>query len=140
MAPDGAPAAAPAQTAVEVWRQRVVASGDQAAYRHRPDRAELGTWQSMTWRQADSAAREIAAGLAALGVGRGDPVCVLGQTRLEWVLCDLGILLAGGATVPIYASSTPDQVGFIVRDSGAKVLIVENAAQLDKVLLLQAQM
>src|SRR2546423_15692950 len=114
MAPDGAPAAAPAQTAVEVWRQRVVASGDQAAYRHRPDRAELGTWQSMTWRQADSAAREIAAGLAALGVGRGDPVCVLGQTRLEWGLCDLGILLAGGATAAIFGPRTPGHGRFIL--------------------------
>jgi long-chain acyl-CoA synthetase len=94
----------------------------------------------MTWRAADEAAREIAGGLAAVGVRRGDPVCLLCQTRLEWILCDVAILLCGGATVPIYASSTSEQCAFIIRDSGAKVVIVEDAAQLEKILPLRAQM
>jgi long-chain acyl-CoA synthetase len=94
----------------------------------------------MTWRAADEAAREIAGGLATLGVRRGDPVCILAQTRLEWILCDVGILLCGAATVPIYASTTPEQCAFIIRDSGAKLVIVEDAAQLEKVLRLRAQM
>jgi long-chain acyl-CoA synthetase len=124
-----------ARTAIDVWRARVTAAPDRPAYRYHRDQ-----WVSMTWRQADEAAREIAGGLAALGVRRGDPVCVLAQTRVEWVLCDVGILLAGGATVPIYASSTAEQCAFIIRDCGAKVVIVEDAAQLDKVLALRAQM
>jgi long-chain acyl-CoA synthetase len=85
-------------------------------------------------------AREIAAGLAAMGVQRGDPVALLSQTRLEWVLCDVGAMLAGAAIVPIYASSTAEQCAFILRDAAAKVLIVEDAAQLEKVLPLRAQM
>jgi len=83
-----------ARTAIDIWRARVTAAPDRPAYRYHRDQ-----WVSMTWRQADEAAREIAGGLAALGVRRGDPVCVLAQTRVEWVLCDVGILLAGGATV-----------------------------------------
>jgi long-chain acyl-CoA synthetase len=129
-----------ARTAIEVWKARVAASADSVAYRYRggsPPR-----WIDLTWRQSDEAAREIAGGLASspLNVRRGDTVCILAQTRIEWVLCDVGVLLCGGATVPIYASSTAEQCAFIIRDSGAKVVIVEDAAQLEKVLPLRAQM
>jgi long-chain acyl-CoA synthetase len=127
-----------AHTAIQVWRARVAASANRVAYRYRP--VAHASWLTMTWREADEAAHEIAAGLAALGVHRGDPVCVLSQTRLEWVLCDVGILFCGGATVPIYASSTAEQCAFIIRDCGAKVVIVEDAAQLKKLLPLRAQM
>ena len=68
------------------------------------------------------------------GVVPGDRVCLVSQTRLEWVLCDVGILLAGGVTVPIYASNTAEQCEFIVRDAGAKMVIVEDAAQRDKLV------
>src|SRR6185436_8537611 len=128
--------AQPVTTAVEAWRNRVSADRDRVAFRFR----EGGAWATMSWGQADEAAREIAAGLAALGVGRADTVCLLSQTRLEWVLCDVGILLAGAATVPIYASNTAEQCAFIARDAGAKVIIAEDAAQLEKVLPLAAQM
>jgi long-chain acyl-CoA synthetase len=127
-----------ARTAVGIWRSRVAASADRVAYRYRRE-GDPG-WAAMTWKEADQAAREIAAGLASLGVRRGDPVCLLAQTRVEWALCDAAILLAAGATVPIYASSTAEQCAFIIRDAGAKVVIVEDAAQLEKVLPLRAQM
>src|SRR5687767_9928940 len=89
-------------TALELWRRRVSSSGGRVAYRHRRD----GAWQGTTWTEADTQAREIAAGLAALGVRPGDRVCLVCQTRLEWVLADVGVLMAGGVTVPIYTSST----------------------------------
>ena len=83
----------------------------------------------MTFGEAEVAAREIAAGLVAGGVVPGDRVCLLAQTRVEWALCDVAILLAGGVTVPIYASNTAEQCEFIIRDAGAKVVIVEDDAQ-----------
>jgi long-chain acyl-CoA synthetase len=132
------PAAAPAAvadlrkddppTAVELWKRRLAATPEAVAFRY----YDRDAWQGMTFREADVAAREIAAGLVARGVVPGDRVCLLSQTRLEWVLCDLGILLAGGVTVPIYASNTAEQCEFIVRDAGAKIVIVEDAAQRDK--------
>ena len=88
----------------------------------------------MTWAEADRAAQEIAAGLVSLGVAPGDRVCLVSQTRLEWVLADVGILLAGAVTVPIYPQSTPEQCEFIIRDAGAKLVIVEDAAQLGKLV------
>ena len=123
-------------TAVEMWKRRVAATPDRVAYKHwRPATdAGPGRWVEMTWKQADDATREIAGGLVARGLVPGDRVCVLAQTSLEWILCDVGILLAGGVTVPIFASNTAEQCEFIVRDSGAKVVIVEDAAQLEKVL------
>ena len=85
------------------------------------------------------AAYEIAGGLAGLGFGVGECVCILAQTRLEWVLCDVGLALAGAVSVPIYPSSTPEQCAFIVKDSGARTVIAEDAAQLDKLVPLLAQ-
>ncbi len=91
----------------------------------------------MTFGEADAAAREIAAGLVATGLVPGDRVCLLAQTRLEWALCDVAILLAGGVTVPIYASNTAEQCEFIIRDAGAKLVIIEDAEQRDKLLPLR---
>lgn len=118
-----------------MWGNRVEGTRDKVAYRY----AREGQWRTMTWGEADTAAHEIGAGLAALGAGPGDAVALVAQTRLEWALCDVGTLLGGAITVPIYSSSTPEQCAFIVKDAGARVLIAEDAAQLEKLLPLAAQ-
>ena len=69
----------------------------------------------------------IAKGLMGLGVGKGDKVALYSATRLEWTLLDFAIWAAGAVTVPIYETSSSDQVKWIVSDSDAKVLIAENA-------------
>jgi long-chain acyl-CoA synthetase len=116
--------------AIDLWSDRVKKDADRVAFKHKAD----GAWQSTTWGQSDAAAREVAAGLAAAGIAPGDKVCILSQSRLEWMLCDVGILLCGGVPVPIYASNTSEQCAFIVRDAGARAVIVEDAAQLEKML------
>jgi long-chain acyl-CoA synthetase len=121
------------RTAVEMWKRRVAQTPTRAAFRFYDD----GNWKPMTFAEADSAAREIAAGLVASGLVPGDRVCLLAQTRVEWALCDVAVLLAGGVTVPIYASNTAEQCEFIIRDAGAKLVIVEDAEQRDKVLPLR---
>jgi long-chain acyl-CoA synthetase len=121
------------RTAVEMWRRRVAESPSRPAFRHHAG----GDWKETTFAEAEVAAREIAAGLVAGGVVPGDRVCLLSQTRLEWALCDVAILLAGAVTVPIYASNTAEQCEFIIRDAGAKLVIVEDAAQRDKLLPLR---
>jgi long-chain acyl-CoA synthetase len=124
-----------APTAVELWERRVAESGERTAFKFK----EGGVWRSQTWAEADKAAREIAAGLAAAGVAPGDRVGILSQTRLEWLLCDVGILLCGGVPVPIYASNTPEQSAFIIRDAGAYTVIVEDASQIEKIAAARAQ-
>ncbi|MES1209442.1 MAG: long-chain fatty acid--CoA ligase [Pseudomonadota bacterium] len=59
---------------------------------------------------------------------------------VEWMLCDVGILLCGAVTVPIYASNTAEQCAFIVRDAGARVVIVEDAAQLEKMCAVRSDL
>ncbi len=118
------------RSAVEMWRRRVASSAARPAFGY----FSAGDWKTMTFGEADVAAREIAAGLVAGGVVPGDRVCLLSQTRVEWALCDIAILLAGGVTVPIYSSNTAEQSEFIIRDAGAKLVIVEDAAQREKLL------
>jgi long-chain acyl-CoA synthetase len=61
-------------------------------------------------------------------------VALVSQTRFEWMLCDIATLIAGAVTVPVYASSTADQCGYIVRNSNARAVFVEDAAQLEKLV------
>src|SRR3954453_22891684 len=124
-----------ARTATELWTWRVAESGDRVAFRYKVD----GAWVTMTWRQADAAAREIAAGLVEVGVGAGDRGCLPPQTRVEWMVCDVAALLLGALIVPIYATNTADQSAFILRDCGARVVIVEDAMQLEKVLSVRGE-
>ena len=116
-----------------MWKRRVAKMPAGPAFRHFAGE----TWKTISYAEADAAAQEIAAGLVVAGVVPGDRVCLVAQTRLEWALCDVGILLAGGVTVPIYASNTAEQCEFIIRDAGAKIVIVEDVAQRDKVLPLR---
>ncbi|MFI5933446.1 AMP-dependent synthetase/ligase [Actinoplanes sp. NPDC051494] len=85
------------------------------------------TW--LTWSQIGERAKAIAAGLAELGIGLEDRVSILSGTRIEWILADLGINLAGGATTTVYPTTEPEDAAFIVADSGSKVLFAENPRQ-----------
>src|SRR3970040_1943164 len=116
------------ETALDVFAGRVKASGDRVAMR----RKAAGTWRASTWLEWDQAAREVAGGLLDLGVPPGDRVVLLATTRAEWVECDIGVLMAGAVTVPIYPSNTPEQCQYIIEDCGATVIIVEDARQLAK--------
>jgi long-chain acyl-CoA synthetase len=118
------------KTAVAMWKDRVKKTPAGVAFRFKRD----GAWVGMTWAEADQVAGEIAAGLVSQGVVAGDRVCLLSQTRVEWVLVDVGILLAGGVSVPIYPQSTGEQCEFIIRDAGAKLVVVEDATQLAKLV------
>lgn len=75
--------------------------------------------------------RRVSAGLVASGVEPGDRVALMSHTRLEWMIVDYAILLAGAVTVPIYDTSSAEQVQWIVSDSGAVVLVVETPAMRD---------
>ncbi|HEY5283272.1 MAG TPA: AMP-binding protein, partial [Polyangia bacterium] len=122
-------------SANSIWRARVRAFADRKAFSFR--RADV--WESLTWKQADGAASEIAAGLLTLGLAPGDRVALLCQTRLEWVLCDVAIAMAGLVSVPIFPSSTSEQCAFLLRDSGADTIIAEDGQQVEKLGVLRAR-
>jgi long-chain acyl-CoA synthetase len=92
-----------------------------------------GKWQEVSWATFAERAREAADGLAALGVARGDRVAVIGETQIEWMIADLGILGAGAVTVTIYQSNTPEECRYILDDSGARFVFCDTAAQVAKI-------
>ena len=84
-----------------------------------------GTWQPVTWREFADQVRAVAAGFIAAGIQPGDRVALMSRTRFEWTLIDYAILTAGGVTVPIYPTSSLEQIEWILGDSGAVAAIVE---------------
>jgi len=85
-----------------------------------------GTWTPVTWREFAGQVRGIAAGLIAAGIGPGDRVALMSRTRFEWTLVDYAILTAGAITVPVYPTSSLEQLDWILADSGAVAAVVEN--------------
>ncbi|ABM14344.1 MULTISPECIES: AMP-dependent synthetase/ligase [Mycolicibacterium] len=84
-----------------------------------------GTWVDVTCRQAAEQIRSVASGLIAEGVQPGDRVALLSATRYEWPILDYAILSVGAVTVPIYETSSPEQVRWVLEDSGAVLAFVE---------------
>jgi long-chain acyl-CoA synthetase len=109
----------------EMFYHRASSTPDLEAMSGRRD----GQWHAMTWREAERRVRAVAGGLLSLGFQKGERSAILATSRPEWVIADLGILAAGGATSTIYTSNTADESAYILEDSGARVCFVENALQ-----------
>ena len=95
---------------------------------------EFGIWRTWTWDQTATAVREIAHGLMALGFAPKETASILSNTTIEWVLCDLAVLSAGGVANGIYPTDAAEQVQYLCEDSRTTVLFVEDDEQLDKAL------
>ncbi|CAN2206740.1 FAA1 Long-chain acyl-CoA synthetases (AMP-forming) [Candidatus Nanopelagicaceae bacterium] len=85
-------------------------------------------WQQLTAREVESDVRAAAKGLIAAGVHAGDRVAIMARTRYEWTILDFASWFAGAIVVPIYETSSPEQVDWILNDSGAVALFVETPA------------
>jgi len=121
----------PYRSIPDMFLHRVAETPDKHAFGSpAPDDAGDPVW--LTWREVDERARAIGAGLTTLGVQPEDRVGVLSGTRVDWILADLGIMLAGAATTTVYPTTEPEEAVYIVKDSGSTVLIAENPAQAAK--------
>lgn len=92
-----------------------------------------GRWVPISSDEMLRRARHIAAGLHSLGVRSGDRVAILSESRPEWTLTDAGCIFAGAIDVPIYPTLMPPQVRYILKDSGARVLVVADEAKLQEI-------
>ena len=92
-----------------------------------------GRWQGVAWSEVARRARDVADGLAAIGLRPGDRVAIIGETNLEWILADLGILGATGITVTIYQSNKASECQYILADSGARFIFCDTDAQVAKI-------
>jgi long-chain acyl-CoA synthetase len=93
-----------------------------------------GGWKPITSNELYGQVRALADVLSGWGVGKGDRVALLSENRWEWAVTDFAVLAVGGVDVPLYPTLTPEQIGYMLRDSGAKVAVVSSQAQYDKVV------
>ncbi len=110
---------------VHLFQHQVEASSGLEAMSGRRD----GQWYKLTWKETGQRVRGVACGLLSLGLQKGERAAILATSSPDWVIADLGILSAAGATSTIYTSNTSDESAYILEDSGARFCFVENAAQ-----------
>jgi len=118
----------------EMFQAVTATNADTIGYRSKQD----GAWVDTTWAECSVAVVDVGKGLIALGVEHGRSVAILGQTRLEWVLCDLGTVTIGAVTVGIYPSTLAEDCRYLLEHSESEVVFVENAEQLEKILEVRA--
>ncbi|MCF6508346.1 long-chain fatty acid--CoA ligase [Blastococcus sp. MG754426] len=111
----------PDEALTDMLAANVAGHGDEVGLRRRVD----GRWTDVTWRQFGEEVRGVAKGLIAAGVAAGDRVALQAKTRYEWTVLDYAIWTAGAVVVPVYETSSADQVAWILSDSGATAAVVE---------------
>jgi long-chain acyl-CoA synthetase len=116
------------RTIARLWQDAVAREPEAAAYLTETD----GEWRPMTWAEAGRIVDELAHGLLALGVRKGDAFAILASTRVEWVLFDFALALVGGITAPIYMNSSARDMAYVVEHSDAVGVLCEDEEQRQK--------
>ncbi|MFD2025658.1 AMP-dependent synthetase/ligase [Promicromonospora aerolata] len=114
-----------------ILADRVARSGDEALIERRA--APDGPWTAVSARQFEDEVLAVARGLAARGIEAGDRVAIMSRTRYEWTLLDFAIWAAGAVAVPVYETSSPEQVQWILSDADVSLVVVESRAHADTV-------
>src|SRR5277367_2861638 len=91
-----------------------------------------GAWKPITSNELYGRVRALADVFRGWGLGKGDRVAILSENRWEWAVTDFATLAIGGVDVPLYPTLTPEQIGYMLRDSGAKVAVLSSREQYDK--------
>ncbi len=103
--------------------------GGAPALRFKQDDA----WVVRSFEQVLETVRSLSQGLIGLGVEKGDKVSILGNTRPEWTYFDFAALSAGAVVVPIYQTNSPEECQYVLENSDAKVVVVEDDEQMEKI-------
>ena len=115
------------------FRNRILQSADRVAFK----RKVRGIWEEITYQEYYDFVQEICFSLLESGIERGDRVALLSGSRTEWAFADLAILSCGAITVPIYQSNLASEIEYILKNSEAKAIFVENETQLEKIHVIQ---
>jgi len=99
-----------------------------------------GRWVSQSFEEVRDTVRSLALGLIELGVAKGDKVSILGNTRPEWTYFDFAALSVGAVVVPIYQTNSPEECQYVLENSDAKVVVVEDEEQIEKVRRVRDQL
>jgi long-chain acyl-CoA synthetase len=122
-------AARATRTIAQLWQDAVARGADEPAYLVEED----GDWHPVTWAESGRLVDELAHGLLALGVRKGDAFAILASTRIEWVLFDFALALVGGVTAPIYMNSSARDAAYVIEHSEAVGVLCEDDEQRRKV-------
>jgi len=112
---------------VREWARR---SPEVVALRHK----DLGIWRGITWAQYWDVAQDVAHGYLALGVEVGDRVAIHSENRPEWLFCEIACTATRSISVGIYPTNPTAETEYLLRDSGARILVAEDQEQVDKAL------
>ncbi len=126
----------PARSVAQMLVNRVAATPRREALRFPTGRG----WEALTWEQVGQQSFDLAAGLLALGLQREERVGLICSTRYEWILADLAVMCAGGATTSVYPSTEQADVAFILSDSDSRFIFAENADQVAKLSSVRDQL
>jgi long-chain acyl-CoA synthetase len=116
------------RSVADMFLQRVASTPNAQAFLY----PEGATWKTLTWKETGDRVRAVACGLRALGLRNEVRCAILSGTRIDWIVADLGILCAAGATTTIYPSNTPEECAYILRDSNSVFVFAENDDQVAK--------
>ncbi len=111
-----------------LFRDRVAKSGPREAWQYFKD----GHLERVTWNETRDRVYAMSAGLMSLGLHLEDRVAIASTTRYEWVLADLSIMCAGGATTTVYPTTMAEDVAYIISDSGSRFIFAEDDGQVEK--------
>ena len=123
-------------TLISMFEQSVEEHGSKPALAHKP---KGGTYQDISYTEFGASVEAFSKGLSTLGIQKGDRVAILSENRPEWAISDFGILKAGAVNVPMFSTLTAAQVGYIIKDSGSKVICVSTKNQLEKVVAIREE-
>ncbi|TMK55867.1 MAG: long-chain fatty acid--CoA ligase [Actinobacteria bacterium] len=124
------------QTIADLLPKAAELYGSKVAVRYK----EGDAWISKTFDEVREIVRPLAFGLVTLGVEKGDRVSILGNTRPEWTYFDFAALSVGATVVPIYQTNSPEECRYVLENSDSKVVVVEDAEQLEKVRAVRDQL
>jgi long-chain acyl-CoA synthetase len=119
------PGLAAPRTIARLWQDAGAREWRTPAYLVEED----GGWRAVSWKEAAAAVEELAHGLLALGIRKGDAFAILASTRLEWVQFDFALALVGAVGAPVYMNSSPRDVAYVVEHSDAVGILCEDEEQ-----------
>src|SRR6185312_11654978 len=109
--------------------------GHNVAIRYKRD----GSWHDVTYTQLGEIVGEIGNGMIELGLQPGERICILGNTRPEWTFADMAATSAGLTVVPIYQTNSPEECLWVISDSEATAIVLEDEEQLQKIVAISDQ-
>src|SRR2546421_1951858 len=118
------------RTIPRLWRDAISARRDGPAYL---DEIAPGEWRETSWAEAAQAVDELANGLLARGIRKGDAFGIVSRTRLEWTLFDFALAHVGGVTAPVYPNTSAREAVYVLEHSEARGVLVEDEDQRAKV-------